>query len=61
MGIIYIPKLLIEEELQRGELVEILPNAISRRYRTYAYFAKAATVPQKIRLLLEFLKNELRG
>lgn len=59
MGIIYIPELLIEREINDGLLTPLLPHLSSQTYRTCAYFNKATAMPQKVRCLVDFLKDEL--
>lgn len=60
MGLAYIPKVIIQDELTRGDLVPILPKHRSRPFNTMAYYLKADFVPQKVRVFVEHLRREFQ-
>ncbi len=57
MGIIYVPKVMVTMELERGELVSVLPELKSQLYTTVAYYPKMNFIPIKIKLFINLLKS----
>lgn len=57
-GIAYLPNEILEEELRKQQLIPVLPELRSKVYKTCVYYPKADFVPQKVRLLIDFLKNK---
>lgn len=61
MGLIYLPKEIILEELEQQKLVQVLPELKSQRFKTCAYYNKVNFVPKKVRALTDFLKESKIG
>lgn len=57
LGVAYIPRKLINQELEHKQLINILPNSRSRNFETYLYYQKLKFTPQKIRLFIDYLKK----
>lgn len=57
-GIAYLPSEIIQEELREQQLISVLPDFHSKVYKTCVYYPKADFVPQKVRVLIDFLKNK---
>ncbi len=57
-GIAYIPALIIEDEIERGDLVPVLPDLKSKTFEMWFYYQKLDFVPLKLRALLDFLKQQ---
>ena len=57
-GIAYIPELIIEDEVKRGGLVPVLPHLRSKTFEMWFYYQKLDFVPLKLRVLLDFLKQQ---
>ena len=57
LGIIYLPEEILREELKQ-QLVAVLPHMQSPLFKTCAYYPKVSFVPQKVRALLDFLKQK---
>lgn len=55
MGIAYVPKLIVSNELESGALLPVLPELCSRPWGTYAYFSHTRYVSQNVRLLVDHL------
>nr|WP_224745797.1 LysR family transcriptional regulator [Neiella litorisoli] len=56
-GIVYVPKCLVYEDLQRGQLVELFANEVAKRLGVYAIHPFVKKTPNKIRLLIEHIRN----
>ncbi|MCZ4281091.1 LysR family transcriptional regulator [Kiloniella laminariae] len=57
-GIAYIPALIIEKELARGELAPVLQELSSAPFEMWAYYQQLEYVPLKLRVFLDFLKQK---
>lgn len=57
MGIVYLPELLIQQEIKAGQLTRLLPELRSPGYNTYAYFTRTQVMAQKVRVLLDFIQQ----
>lgn len=57
LGIVYLPKEILLEELDNKTLVHVLPELQSPRHRACVYYPKADFVPKKVRVLIDFLKK----
>ncbi|WP_299376404.1 LysR family transcriptional regulator [uncultured Kiloniella sp.] len=57
-GIVYIPALIIQDEIERGDLVPVLPDLKSKTFEMWFYYQKLDFVPLKLRVLLDFLKEQ---
>lgn len=57
-GLIYLPEVILQEELSQGQLRPVLPALYSHPYRTCMYYLKADFVPKKVRALVDFLKEQ---
>jgi len=59
LGIACLPKISIEEQLNKGNLVHLWPDyAIYPRPEVYAIYPSKQHLPQKTRVFLDFLKNK---
>ena len=57
LGISQLPPLLIQPELQRGELVRVLPQLEGITTSAWAYYQKLDFPAKKVRLFIDFLKS----
>lgn len=55
MGIAYLPSVIINEEIEQGALMPILPKHQSQPFKTCAYYVKADFIPEKIHVFIDFL------
>jgi DNA-binding transcriptional LysR family regulator len=60
-GIALLPEFVIEEALERGALVPVLPDYLPPRLRIKAVFPRGREVIAKTRLLVEFLRRRFAG
>jgi DNA-binding transcriptional LysR family regulator len=58
-GPVLVARFVVHEDLQRRELVEIIPGASAPPLPTYAVTLPVRPIPQRIRAFLAFLKKEL--
>ncbi|MGH1487480.1 MAG: LysR family transcriptional regulator [Cellvibrionaceae bacterium] len=58
LGIVYLPEVILQEELKQQQLLPVLHSAHSHTYKTCAYYLKADFVPLKVRVLIDFLKQQ---
>lgn len=56
-GIVYVPRCCVYEDLQQGKLVTILPDYQPRRLGVYAIYPFTKYLPEKLRLLIEHIKQ----
>jgi len=56
-GIAYIPKCSVYEDLQKGELVVLLPDYKPRKLGVYAVYPFTKHLPNKVKLLIEHIKQ----
>ncbi|APR85216.1 Transcriptional regulator, LysR family protein [Minicystis rosea] len=61
LGIAELPEYLVEGELARGRLVEVLPGVVPTRRRVYAVYLPSRYQPARVRALLDRLVRSLRG
>lgn len=54
-GIILQPSFMVEDDLRKGTLLEVLPQYRSSEFGIYAVYPTKQFVPAKLRLLIEFL------
>ena len=59
-GITVIAKFVIEQELQKGNLIELLPDYQLKPIGVFAVYPHRDHVPPKVRILLEFLTKHCR-
>lgn len=59
-GIVLQPDFLVGEDLNRGDLVEVMPDYRGREIGIYAVYPARAHVPLKTRRLIDYLANELQ-
>lgn len=59
MGIILSNQVMLQEEIERGELVRVLPNVTSEHTRVYAYYPKLDYEHTRTQLFVEYLKQRL--
>ncbi len=57
-GIALVPKWLVYQELQRGDLIQVLPQ-FSIHYPIHAIFPKSHYMPLKVRAFIDFIKAAL--
>lgn len=56
-GIVYVPRCSVYEDIQQGSLVPLLTDYKARSLGIYAVYPYTRHQPQKIRLLIEHIKN----
>ena len=56
-GIVYVPRCSVYEDIQKGDLVPLLTQYKARSLGIYAVYPYTRHQPQKIRLLIEHIKN----
>lgn len=61
MGIILSNQVMLQEEIQRGELVRILPHVTSEHTRLYAYYPKLDYEHTRTQLFVDYLKQRLKS
>ncbi|UTV28808.1 LysR family transcriptional regulator [Photobacterium atrarenae] len=54
-GLVYVPRILVADDLARGELVEVLRDQVAKRLGIYAIYPYTRHQPAKIRLFIEHL------
>ena len=59
-GIVLQPSFLVSGDLERGDLVEILPGYRSAELGVYAVYPSRKHVPPKVRLLIDYLAARLK-
>ena len=59
MGIILSNQVMLQEEIERGELVRVLSNVTSDHTRVYAYYPKLDYEHTRTQLFVEYLKQRL--
>lgn len=59
MGIILSNQVMLQEEIERGELVRVLPNVTSDHTRVYAYYPKLDYEHTRTQLFVKYLKQRL--
>ena len=60
MGIILSNQVMLQEEIQRGELVRVLPDVTSEHTRVYAYYPKLDYEHTRTQLFVDYLKQRLK-
>jgi DNA-binding transcriptional LysR family regulator len=60
-GPVLVARFVVDEDLQRGELVELIPEATAEPLKVFALTLPVRPVPPRIKAFLEFLKRELPG
>ena len=56
-GIVYVPRCCVYEDLQQGKLIAILTDYQPRRLGVYAIYPFTKYLPEKLRLLIEHIKQ----
>lgn len=56
-GIVYVPRCSVYQDLQKGDLIPLLSQYKARSLGIYAVYPYTRHQPQKIRLLIEHIKN----
>ena len=56
-GIVYVPRCCVYQDLQKGELISILPDYKSRQLGVYAIYPFTKHLPEKLKRLIEHLKQ----
>ncbi|GAM71565.1 hypothetical protein JCM19236_4154 [Vibrio sp. JCM 19236] len=52
------PSFMVNDELERGELVRILPEVHDLKIPIYAVYQEKALMPLRVRALIDFLKEK---
>jgi DNA-binding transcriptional LysR family regulator len=60
MGVAVAPRLLVQEHMVRGELVQLLPGWIYARYIVYAALPSGRMLPARTKVFLDFLTEQVR-
>lgn len=58
-GIAIVPRFIIEEELNSGSLVEVLPNYRSLEFGLHALYPHRRYLAKKVRAFIDFLEREI--
>jgi DNA-binding transcriptional LysR family regulator len=61
LGISYLPRFLIEDEISNGKLIVLLPEIVDERIPLYVMFPKGAYMLSKVRAFVDFLVEEIGG
>lgn len=56
-GLVYVPKVLVAEDLKSGRLVEVLQNQVGKRLGIYAIYPYTKHLPIKTKLFIEHIYN----
>lgn len=56
-GIAYMPRCLVYNDLNNGELVDIFPHQVGKRLGIYAVYPFTRQPPKKVKLLIEHIKE----
>ncbi|OAN18152.1 LysR family transcriptional regulator [Photobacterium jeanii] len=56
-GIAYVPRCLVYHDLMRGDLMDLFPKQVGKRLGVYAVYPFTRQPPQKIRLLIEHIRE----
>ncbi len=59
LGIAFLPQALVHDELKSGSLVEVLKTFVRKRMGMYAVYPKTRQPDQKMKLLVEHLRDAL--
>jgi len=59
MGLAYLPRFLIEEDLAAGRLELVLPHAVSHRLPLYVLFPKGHYMLSKVKVFVDLLQAEV--
>lgn len=59
MGVAYLPRFLIEEDLAAGRLELVLPHIVSHRLPLYVMFPKGHYTLSKVKAFVDFLRVEI--
>ncbi|QUM86078.1 MULTISPECIES: LysR family transcriptional regulator [unclassified Moritella] len=55
LGLIYVPKVLVADDLQVGTLVEVLPKQVAKSLGIYAIYPYTKLQPLKVKLFIEHI------
>lgn len=56
-GIVYIPKCSVYEDIEKGDLIALLPEYKTRSLGVYAVYPYTKHLPDKVKLLIEHIKQ----
>ncbi|MDA0149573.1 LysR family transcriptional regulator [Vibrio sp. LaRot3] len=56
-GIAYMPRCLVYQDLNSGELIDLFPEQVGKRLGIYAVYPFTRQPPKKVKLLIEHIKN----
>lgn len=59
LGIAQMPRFLVEQEVQKGQLVQILAQYHLPEHGIYALYSQRAHMPAKLRVFIDYLKEKL--
>lgn len=57
LGIAYLPRVLVYDDLQNGELTQLLSDQTAKRVGIYAVYPKMRSPDTKLKLLIEHLRK----
>lgn len=60
-GIALLPAWLVQDDVNNGQLVHLLPNHRFPRQGIYALYPNTRHVPEKVRMFIDFLQNWVTG
>lgn len=61
VGIVQLPRMMVEEQLARGELIHVLPGWAPRREIIHAVFASRRGLLPSVRVLVDFLAERFQA
>ena len=61
LGIAFLPKALVHDEIEKGSLLEVLPNFVGKKLGMYAVYPKTRQPDQKLKLLVAHLRDALHN
>ncbi len=56
-GIVYVPKCLVYEDIQKGDLIDLFPKLVGKKLGVYAVYPFTKHPPKKVKLLIEHIKQ----
>lgn len=56
-GIVYVPSILVYNDIQQGDLIELFPDLVGKKLGIYAVYPFTKQPPKKIQLLIEQIRD----
>ena len=61
LGIAFLPTFILGDAVQKGDLVELLPDTFNNTLGIYAVYPPGRFIQPKLRAFIDFLANEFKG